>query len=122
MTTQADDGAAWPRRKFLKLSAATAGAVGTLGVAKGQAAEATRDLLKTDFKKATGSTRFAKKQYNGEYAGDRLNRVAFPLGGMGAGMICLEGTGALSHFSLRHKQLFAGSEKSLRACPVCTGL
>lgn len=39
----------------------------------------------------------------GEYAGERLNRVAFPLGGMGAGMICLEGTGALSHFSLRHR-------------------
>jgi hypothetical protein len=27
----------------------------------------------------------------------------FPMGGMGAGMICLEGTGALSHFSLRHR-------------------
>jgi uncharacterized protein (DUF608 family) len=39
----------------------------------------------------------------GEYSGARLNRVAFPLGGMGAGMICLEGTGALSHFSLRHR-------------------
>ncbi len=38
-----------------------------------------------------------------EYDGARLNRVAFPMGGMGAGMICLEGTGALSHFSLRHK-------------------
>lgn len=25
------------------------------------------------------------------------------MGGMGAGMICLEGTGALSHFSLRHR-------------------
>jgi hypothetical protein len=39
----------------------------------------------------------------GEYSGDGLNRVAFPLGGMGAGMICLEGTGALSHFSLHNK-------------------
>jgi uncharacterized protein (DUF608 family) len=29
--------------------------------------------------------------------------VAFPLGGLGAGMICLEGTGALSHVSLRNK-------------------
>lgn len=36
------------------------------------------------------------------YEGQRLNRVAFPLGGMGAGMICLEGTGALTKFSLRH--------------------
>lgn len=36
------------------------------------------------------------------YKGDHLDRVAFPLGGIGAGMICLEGTGALSHFSLRN--------------------
>jgi uncharacterized protein (DUF608 family) len=41
--------------------------------------------------------------YLGEYCGERLSRVAFPMGGMGAGMICLEGTGALSHVSLRHK-------------------
>lgn len=47
----------------------------------------------------------AKEQakYNGVYTGKRLNRVAFPLGGIGAGMICLEGTGALSHFSIRNK-------------------
>ena len=32
-----------------------------------------------------------------------MSRVAFPLGGMGAGMLCLEGTGALSHVSLRHQ-------------------
>jgi uncharacterized protein (DUF608 family) len=37
------------------------------------------------------------------YRGEHLNRVAFPLGGTGAGMVCLEGTGALSHVSLRHK-------------------
>jgi uncharacterized protein (DUF608 family) len=35
--------------------------------------------------------------------GERLNRIAFPLGGIGAGMISLEGTGALSQVSLRHK-------------------
>ena len=45
----------------------------------------------------------SKSQYGGEYSGARLNRVAFPLGGLGAGMICLEGTGALSHVSLRNK-------------------
>ena len=37
------------------------------------------------------------------YEGEHLNRVAFPMGGMGAGMLCLEGTGALSHASLRHE-------------------
>ena len=37
------------------------------------------------------------------YRGEQLNRIAFPLGGLGAGMIALEGTGAFSHVSLRHK-------------------
>lgn len=41
------------------------------------------------------------RAYNGRYQGEYLNRVAFPLGGIGAGMICLEGTGFLSHASLR---------------------
>lgn len=45
-----------------------------------------------------------KKQHRGTvYRGERLERVAFPLGGLGAGMICLEGAGALSHVSLRHR-------------------
>jgi uncharacterized protein (DUF608 family) len=42
-----------------------------------------------------------KRIYGGSYTGEHLNRVAFPLGGIGAGMICLEGAGALSHVSLR---------------------
>ena len=41
--------------------------------------------------------------YNGVYAGRNLDRVAFPLGGIGAGMVCLEGIGAISHVSLRHE-------------------
>ncbi len=43
------------------------------------------------------------REYNGWYSGAYLNRVAFPLGGIGAGMVCLEGTGAISHVSLRQK-------------------
>ncbi|MFH1550518.1 MAG: GH116 family glycosyl-hydrolase [Planctomycetota bacterium] len=43
------------------------------------------------------------QEYNECYTGEYLNRVAFPLGGIGAGMICLEGSGMLSHFSLRHR-------------------
>ena len=42
-------------------------------------------------------------EFNTTYRGDRLNRIAFPMGGMGAGMICLEGNGAISHVSVRHK-------------------
>ena len=43
------------------------------------------------------------REYNGAYEGENLNRVAFPMGGIGAGMICLEGTGAFSHVSVRNK-------------------
>lgn len=43
------------------------------------------------------------RQYNGSYEGEYLNRVAFPIGGLGAGMFCLEGTGAISHMSVRNK-------------------
>ena len=43
------------------------------------------------------------RRYNGPYRGEHLNHVAFPLGGIGAGMVCLEGTGALSHVSIRHR-------------------
>lgn len=45
----------------------------------------------------------SKRRYNSEYVGEYVNRVAYPMGGIGSGMICLEGTGALSHVSLRHK-------------------
>lgn len=46
---------------------------------------------------------YAQREFNGKYEGEYLNRLAFPIGGMGAGMFCLEGNGSLSHFSLRHK-------------------
>jgi uncharacterized protein (DUF608 family) len=42
-------------------------------------------------------------EFNTTYTGERLNRIAFPMGGIGAGMICLEGTGAISHVSVRHQ-------------------
>jgi len=82
------------RRDFLKLSATTVGALGaaTLAPARALAGGGVR----------VSATRARRSKYNTVYSGDRLNRVAFPLGGIGAGMICLEGTGALSHFSLRH--------------------
>jgi len=45
----------------------------------------------------------AKRAFNGTYKDEYLNRVAFPMGGIGAGMVCLEGTGALSHVSIRNQ-------------------
>jgi uncharacterized protein (DUF608 family) len=43
------------------------------------------------------------RKYNGDYSGQNLNRLAFPIGGIGSGMFCLEGTGAISHMSIRNK-------------------
>src|ERR1700709_1461562 len=48
-------------------------------------------------------TPLTKRKYNSPYTGEYLNRVAFPIGGLGAGMFCLEGTGAISHMSVRNK-------------------
>ena len=90
-----------PRRKFLKLSAATVSAVGTISVTDSSAAVVASDHPAP--KKARAPKRAGEHRFNGEYTGEHLNRIAFPLGGIGAGMICLEGTGALSHFSLRNK-------------------
>ncbi len=45
--------------------------------------------------------------FNQSYTGEYLRRLAFPIGGIGAGMFCIEGCGAISHMSVRHKpQLF----------------
>lgn len=37
------------------------------------------------------------------FYGEQLERIAFPMGGMGSGMICVEGSGAFSSVSLRHR-------------------
>ncbi len=52
----------------------------------------------TDAKDQESGTR----KYNEVYKGKDLNRIAFPIGGIGAGMFCLEGTGAFSHVSVRN--------------------
>lgn len=43
-----------------------------------------------------------ERPFNGSYQGSLLDRIAFPLGGMGAGMVCLEGSGCISHVSVRN--------------------
>jgi uncharacterized protein (DUF608 family) len=85
-----------PRREFIKLSAVALGTLGTFGAATPQARGATG--------REPGP---ARRDFNGPYQGAHLSRVAFPMGGLGAGMVCLEGTGALSHFSVRnHPDVF----------------
>lgn len=87
-----------PRRRFLKLSAATVGGLGA------SASDAPGELAAAESGAAGGAPENGPaRAFNSEYAGSFLNQVAFPLGGIGAGMLCLEGTGALSHVSLRNR-------------------
>ena len=89
-----------PRREFLRRSATTLGAISTAGIG------APRRNIAVAKGRPKG-TYVPRAAYNDAYEGERLNRVAFPMGGIGAGMICLEGTGALSHVSLRnHPEVF----------------
>lgn len=85
-----------PRREFVKQSVATLGAMGTLGGATVEADPSPQTAPRP-------AEEPARRAFNGPYTGEHLHHVAFPLGGIGAGMVCLEGTGALSHVSLRHK-------------------
>src|SRR6266702_4867948 len=58
------------------------------------------------------------RAFNGIYHGDYLNQIAFPMGGIGAGMICLEGTGALTKFSLRNRPDLASEPKAFSAVSI----
>jgi uncharacterized protein (DUF608 family) len=87
------------RRRFITNT--TLAGIGTLGSA---------NLLTSCAGKST-ETESKKKtdvhEYNGYYSGKHLDRIAFPIGGIGAGMFCLEGTGAISHMSVHnHPEVF----------------
>jgi len=85
------------RRDFLKsISAGSAAALLPVGVLASE-------IKNDDAKKTTGNDAESKRQYNSPYTGEYLNRIAFPIGGLGAGMFCMEGTGVISHISVRNR-------------------
>jgi uncharacterized protein (DUF608 family) len=43
------------------------------------------------------------RQFNGYYTQNYIDKIAFPIGGIGAGMFCMDGTGSVSHLSVRNK-------------------
>ncbi|HCE43071.1 MAG TPA: hypothetical protein DET40_05955 [Lentisphaeria bacterium] len=45
----------------------------------------------------------SKNCLEGVYQGENLSYLAFPMGGMGAGMVCLDGNGAFSDISIKHQ-------------------
>jgi hypothetical protein len=87
------------RRKFLKklgMGSVAAGFVPSSIVIPG--------IAGTEIQNDKEQNQFTSKhEYNGSYSDEHLNRIAFPIGGMGAGMFCLEGTGAISHMSIRNR-------------------
>lgn len=42
------------------------------------------------------------REFSGSYSGTELDHIAYPIGGIGTGMFCFEGTGAISNLSLWH--------------------
>lgn len=43
------------------------------------------------------------RNFNEVYENEYLSRVAFPIGGIGAGMFCLDGSGSISHLSVNNR-------------------
>ena len=60
----------------------------------------------------------ASRPFNSEYRNEYLNRVAFPIGGIGAGMFCLEGTGTISHVSMRNEPNIHNEPKCFSAISI----
>ncbi|HEY3860643.1 MAG TPA: GH116 family glycosyl hydrolase [Verrucomicrobiae bacterium] len=101
MKSESNSGKSIPRRKFIGLSIAGMGAIGSLTSAA--AASVGADEPAQINPPAPARRRRRRRPYNGGYDGEYLNQIAFPLGGIGAGMVCLEGTGAISNVSLRNR-------------------
>ncbi len=86
------------RRSFLKKIA-----LGGVGVTVAPASLFAGEIPVNKEASDKGQQPADKRAYNGVYKGEYLNRVAFPIGALGAGMFCMEGTGAISHMSVRNK-------------------
>lgn len=80
--------------------------VAAVGLASGASAEGVSQAEFASKASGThrerGSSPVKSRSFNGAYESEGLAQIAFPLGGIGAGMICLEGTAAVSKFSLWH--------------------
>ena len=60
-------------------------------------------LLFFSCSKGKHQDKFNGHEYNGIYSGKYLDRIAFPVGGIGAGMFCIEGTESIFHMSVRNR-------------------
>jgi uncharacterized protein (DUF608 family) len=83
------------RREFLRTSAATLGALAAAGAPEARSADAPAAPAPAAPEGPRGP--------DFSYTGEQLDQLAFPMGGIGAGTICLEGSGALTNVSVRNK-------------------
>ncbi len=60
-------------------------------------------LVHCAFSQLNGIPDSDNHRFNSCYTGKYLDRIAFPIGGIGAGMFCMEGTGSISHLSVKNK-------------------
>jgi uncharacterized protein (DUF608 family) len=88
------------RRSFIKKMALGGAAAVTTGITS---ASSTGHNTPSAGLVTDGSEQETPRTFNGLYKDEFLNRVAFPVGGLGAGMFCLEGTGAISHMSINNR-------------------
>ena len=91
------------RRSFLKnitLGGLGVTAIPEMLLASGQSSQDNAAQQGTD---NTSNEKVRGRSYNEPYSGEYLQKIAFPIGGIGAGMFCLEGAGAISHMSIRNK-------------------
>jgi uncharacterized protein (DUF608 family) len=106
------------RRDFLRLSAYAAGAVSVNQAHAQGRSSSGLDAPPEGASRDLASEIRSSRVFNSNYEGIGLSQIAFPLGGMGAGMICLEGTGTLSKFSLRHRPDLTNEPKVFAALSI----
>lgn len=103
------------RRSFLKKIG-----LGTLAVSNYTVLTAAESLLgrNDNVQKINFQFNRTERDYNGIYKDEYLSRLAFPIGGIGAGMFCLEGTGAISHLSVKNKPEIFNSPYAFAAISI----
>jgi len=93
------------RRTFLKnITIGSVGAaIAPASIVQARETGSAEAKIEQNEKQENSAETLQERKFNTPYKGEYLNRVAFPIGGIGAGMFCIEGTGAISHMSVRNK-------------------
>lgn len=86
------------RRSFIKNIG-----IGSVSAAILPAVSVSTTTMEESYYEQPAENKTSTRAYNSAYTGSNLNRVAFPIGGLGAGMFCMEGTGAISHMSIKNQ-------------------